>query len=63
MYFLIILFMQMIPKISITGGIPVMLYPLAAVIGVSMIKDIFEDHKRHNSDKTENFKQTLVYDN
>lgn len=55
--------MQMIPKISITNGTPVMLFPLAAVIGVSMIKDIFEDHKRHNSDKTENFKQALVYDN
>jgi len=39
-----------------------MLIPLCCVIGVSMIKSIFEDSKRHKSDKTENLKQTLVYD-
>lgn len=61
-YFLIISFMQTINIISISGGKPVMLMPLAFVIGVSMIKDIFEDYKRHKSDKTENFKMTLVYD-
>ena len=27
-----------------------------------MIKDIFEDSKRHKSDKLENFKSTEVYD-
>lgn len=27
-----------------------------------MIKDIFEDNKRHKSDKLENYKQALVYD-
>lgn len=60
-YFLIISFMQMIDIISISGGKPVMLMPLSFVIGVSMIKDIFEDYKRHKSDRTENFKQALVY--
>ena len=60
-YFLIIMVMQMINKISISGGKPVMLLPLAFVIGVSMIKDIFEDYKRHKSDKLENFKWALVY--
>lgn len=61
-YFLIISFMQMIPIISISAGKPVMLMPLAFVIAVSMIKDIFEDFKRHKSDKSENFKAVLVYD-
>ncbi len=51
----------MIDIISISGGKPVMLLPLFFVIGVSMIKDIFEDYKRHKSDRTENFKETLVY--
>lgn len=52
----------MIEIISISGGKPVMLMPLAFVIGVSMIKDIFEDYKRHKSDRQENFKTALVYD-
>ncbi len=42
--------MQMIPIISISAGKPVMLMPLTFVILVSMIKDIFEDYKRHKSD-------------
>jgi phospholipid-transporting ATPase len=54
--------MQMIPIISISNGKPVMLLPLLFVIGVSMIKDIFEDSKRHKSDKLENYKQALIYD-
>jgi len=54
--------MQMIPIISISGGKPVMLMPLAFVIIVSMIKDIFEDYKRHKSDKAENFKKVEVFD-
>jgi len=45
------MFMQLIPIISITNGKPAMLLPLAFVIGVSMIKDIFEDSKRHKSDR------------
>lgn len=39
-----------------------MLLPLSFVIGVSMIKDIFEDSKRHKSDNQENNKDTEVYD-
>ena len=44
----------MIPFISITDAKPVMLIPLTFVITLSMIKDIFEDYKRHKSDKKEN---------
>jgi phospholipid-transporting ATPase len=61
-YFFVIMCMQMIPIISISNGKPAMLLPLLFVIGVSMIKDIFEDSKRHKSDKLENFKSTEVYD-
>jgi phospholipid-transporting ATPase len=51
----------MIPIISISGNVPVMLGPLAIVLIVSMIKDIFEDCKRHRSDNQENMKNTRVF--
>ena len=54
-YFLIITCMQMIPVISISGGKPAMLAPLLVVITLTMIKDIYEDLKRHRSDRHENF--------
>jgi|TARA_B110000305_G_C19304962_1_gene571096 magnesium-transporting ATPase (P-type) len=55
--------MQCIPDISITGGQPAMLLPLVLVILASMIKDAFEDWKRHQNDKKENEEmQTEVYD-
>ncbi len=38
-----------------------MLLPLSFVIAVSMIKDIFEDYKRHKSDDNENFQTVEVY--
>lgn len=37
-----------------------MLLPLGFVVIVSMIKDIFEDMKRHESDKKENNRKVLV---
>ena len=49
-YFVIITIMQMIPIISITNGFPAQLLPLVVVIVITMIKDIFEDYKRHKSD-------------
>jgi Phospholipid-translocating ATPase N-terminal len=42
--------------------LPAMVFPLGFVISVSMIKDIFEDMKRHESDKRENRKKVLVGD-
>ncbi len=39
-----------------------MLAPLTFVIMVSMIKDIFEDYKRHQSDDEENSKIVEVWD-
>ena len=46
-YFLVISFMQTIKSISISDGKSVMAIPLCIVIGVSMIKDAYEDYKRH----------------
>jgi phospholipid-transporting ATPase len=53
-YFLIIMFMQMVNTISISGGKPAMAAPLSIVVAASMIKDAYEDYKRHNNDKKEN---------
>lgn len=47
LYFLIIMFMQMITVISISNGQPAMAPPLIFVVVLSMIKDAYEDYKRH----------------
>ena len=62
LYFLVIMFMQMIDKISISAGKPVMAMPLLFVVALSMIKDAYEDYKRHKADKGENLARTEVYD-
>ena len=46
-YFLLICFLQTVPAISISANKPVMALPLTAVVIVSMLKDAFEDYKRH----------------
>ena len=46
LYFLIMLFFQMVPQITITNGQPTMVMSLSFVILVSMLKDIIEDYKR-----------------
>lgn len=53
-YFLMITVMQTIPSISISDSKPVQGAPLTGVVIVSMLKDAFEDFKRHKSDKGEN---------
>ena len=53
-YFLMIGVMQMIPEITISGGIPVIFMPLSFVVLVSGVKDFFEDLKRKQSDKEVN---------
>jgi phospholipid-transporting ATPase len=57
-----ITYMQTIKMISISGGSPVMAFPLMFVVFVSMVKDAFEDYKRHQSDADENDKLCEVYD-
>ena len=58
-YFLCISFMQLNRSISISDGKSVMAVPLVFVVGLSMIKDAFEDYKRHLADAQENEKLVL----
>ena len=60
-YFLAIAYLQTVDKISITAGKPVIAFPLFIVTTISMIKDAFEDYKRHQSDAQENTRQCEVY--
>ena len=60
-YFLLIAFMQTREMISISGGKSAMAVPLVVVVFISMIKDAFEDFRRHQSDGQENNAETLVY--
>jgi phospholipid-transporting ATPase len=61
LYFTVITFMQMQQSITITSGLPTVGYNLVPLIILSMIKDAFEDYKRHKADKSENEKKALVY--
>jgi hypothetical protein len=51
--------MQIIPSITNTNGQPTIYLPLILIIMISMIKDLFEDLKRHKSDQEENSKEIL----
>ena len=62
LYFLVLLFMELIPEISDSGGVPVLALPLSFVVGISMIKDIYEDYLRHTSDNEENNRKVEVSD-
>lgn len=52
--------MQMITAISITNGTPTIFVPLAAILFITAMKDLFEDLKRHRSDKEENTRKIEV---
>jgi len=58
-YFLIIGLLQIFPAISNSNNLPTIYLPLFVIIMISMIKDCFEDLKRHNSDKEENNRKVL----
>lgn len=51
----------MIDSISISEGKPVIYLPLACVLLISALKDIFEDLKRHRSDSEENNRKVECY--
>lgn len=53
-YFIIIAILQTIPSISVTGGSPTILLPLAFVMLAVMIKDAYEEYYRYRKDKEEN---------
>lgn len=61
-YFLVVSILQCIPNITITAGQPTTLLPLAFVVVVSMVKDLYEDVKRSRSDREENARMVLVGD-
>ena len=46
-YFLLIILLQLIPGIAPSGGAVTSSFPLIFVIGLSMIKDGYEDYIRH----------------
>lgn len=52
--------MQTFTIISISNGKSAMAMPLAVIVALSMIKDAYEDYKRHKSDAKENDAKTLV---
>lgn len=49
----------MIKPISSSNGKPVTYIPLAVIVTISAIKDLFEDIERRRSDYRENHSQTL----
>jgi len=51
----------MIPGISNSDGVPVMALPLSTVMGLSMVKDAWENYQRYLADQKENTKETKVY--
>ena len=53
-YFLFMGIIQLVPGIAPAGGFATTVTPLCLVVGVSMIKDIFEDRKRRLKDEEEN---------
>jgi len=46
--------MQCFEVISISGGYPAMLPPFGLVLGLSMLKDAYEDYKRYKADQKDN---------
>ena len=53
-YFIIVSYMQTVRSITISAGKAVQAAPLIAVCIASILKDLFEDYKRHKSDDEEN---------
>lgn len=53
-YFLLLCLLELYPPVKTAGGFITEFVPLCLVVGVSMIKDVFEDRKRHQSDDEEN---------
>ncbi|CAN0256362.1 unnamed protein product, partial [Pylaiella littoralis] len=61
-YFLFIAALQVVPSITNTFGIPLMLLPLFFVVCVDAIFMIFEDVARHRADKHANSSLTRAWD-
>ncbi|KAI1292635.1 Phospholipid-transporting ATPase IB [Halotydeus destructor] len=61
-FFLFIALMQQIPGVSPTGRYTTAV-PLFCILAVSAIKEIFEDIKRHNADRSVNRSKTGILNN
>ncbi|KEP66507.1 UNVERIFIED_CONTAM: proton ATPase, putative [Hammondia hammondi] len=61
-YFLCVAMLQLLPAISDSGGVPTYLIPISIIVGLSVVKEFFEDYNRHKSDEEENSKQVLVFE-
>ncbi|KAG7554138.1 P-type ATPase cytoplasmic domain N [Arabidopsis suecica] len=60
-YFLVIAVLNQLPQLAVFGrGASIM--PLAFVLLVSAIKDAYEDFRRHRSDRVENNRLALVFE-
>nr|CEL78271.1 TPA: P-type ATPase, putative [Toxoplasma gondii VEG] len=53
-YFLVMAFMQMVPQISDSDGLPTFLFPLSLVMVITAAKDAYENVKRTRADQEEN---------
>ena len=53
-YFLFMTVLQLVPGLKDLYGAATTLMPLLFIVGVSMIKDAFEDNKRRKQDNEEN---------
>lgn len=60
-YFLFIAVLNFVPAVEAVGK-EVAFVPLLVILTVTILKDIFEDYRRHRSDKTVNTKRCRVYD-
>ena len=52
--------LQMWKTVSNTEGKPLIWLPLSAVLFITALKDLFEDLKRHSSDRRENTRKVLI---
>ena len=59
-YFLLIIILQLIPGLASEFDWVFTLLPLMLVVGVSMVKDAYEDNKRRKKDREENQARVLV---
>jgi phospholipid-transporting ATPase len=53
--------LQIIPAISISGGIPTIYLPLVIIVVITAMKDFYEDYKRKKSDTEENERKCQVW--
>eukprot|EP00915_Cephaloidophora_sp_WS-2016_P004417 GHVH01005925.1.p1 GENE.GHVH01005925.1~~GHVH01005925.1.p1 ORF type:complete len:1631 (-),score=239.77 GHVH01005925.1:86-4978(-) len=58
-YFILMGFLQLIPTVSDSGGTPTFWVPVFFVIGVTMIKEFFEELARHRFDSRQNGRKTI----